>query len=289
MAGDRLKAEVVVRVEAPVRPGPRRQFSELGLEGHEMTYDGLRWARAADPEAFADYVQDEGDRRAAFIDETQRRGKVVRMKRTAGTPIEIITTSFPPWLSEWVASELRTGRNPRPQIARVRAAWARGALDLLDGQRYVLGFAFHADTDDLHLDLCVSRQDGNGGRIGKSGLGLVGPWCTAVDRQVRAGAEISQLKRTQLGRSVANFRRREGQDAVPLDVRLARILDAAADHIVGPILSLFKTAYATSVPTLERLHAEAELAALDAARERVARGMHSRRNDPAPVRPEIDL
>lgn len=274
---------LVVRVPAPAHPCADRPFVAMGLEGHEFTFDGARWSRCEGPEEFADHLELEGERRASFVDETRRRGVAVKMKRKVGTPIEVLTTTFPPWVSEWVAAELRSGRDPRPQLARIRSAWMGKVMDRLQGERFLLGYAFHADTDDLHFDVCVSRQDGKGGRIGAAGLGLVGPWCVGVDRQLRAGAEIAPLKRSQLSRSVANFRRREGASAVPLDVQFARDLDSAADDVIGPALSLFKTAYAKQVPFLEQQHAQASLDALDAARDQIETALpRSRRQTPPP-------
>ncbi|MEJ1973543.1 MAG: hypothetical protein WDM96_14095 [Lacunisphaera sp.] len=263
----------------------------MGLEGHEFTFDGSRWARCSSPEGFADYLEAEGDRRSTFIDETQRRGVAVKMKRKAGTPIEVLTTTFPPWLSEWVATELRAGRDPRTQLAKIRSAWMGKVFERLQGERFLLGYAFHADTDDLHFDVCVSRQDGKGGRVGDAGLGLVGPWCVGVDRQLRAGAEIAPIKRSQLLRSVANFRHREGADAVPVDVQFARDLDGAADEVIGPALSFFKTAYGKQVPLLEQQHAQAELDVLDAARGRITAAMPatSRQRPPPPPSHEIEM
>jgi hypothetical protein len=48
-----------VRVEAPIHPSPRRDFSGLGLEGYEFTYDGERWSKCNEREAFADYLEKE--------------------------------------------------------------------------------------------------------------------------------------------------------------------------------------------------------------------------------------
>lgn len=210
---------------------------------------------------------------------TQRHGRPVKMKRKAGTPIEVLTTTFPPWLSDWTLAEFEAGRDPRPFLADIRNEWIARALARLDGQRFILGTAFHADTDDLHFDICTSRQDGTGGRIGEAGLRLVGPWCIGTDRQIRAGAQISQKKETQLSRSVANFRHRYGANSVPLDIELARDLDEAAAGIIGPSLDAFRVAYAERVPAVERANEAAELAAIEAARAKIT-------GEPTPINPD---
>jgi hypothetical protein len=254
-------------VAAPPRPGPRRNFGPL--DGHEYTFDGDRWHRCQEPEEFADHLESESKRRSWYVKETTRKGVAVTMKRQVATPLEILTTTFAPWLSDWTAAQIKAGHDPRPKLAALRSAWLRAVQAALAGKRHLLGYAFHADTDDLHFDLILSRQDGLGGRIGDPGLLLVGPWCVGVDRQLRAGATIHPEKQSQLQRAVGNFRHRYGAEVKPLDVTLARALDAAADHELGEELRPFRAAYAKRVPELERQHTAAQLAVIEAAREKL--------------------
>ena len=265
--GEVRQRTVWVGMDAPERPCPKRTFP--GLQGHEYTYDGTQWRRCEGPEEFADYIEAQAEFRSSYKKRTTRKGVEVEMKRPVATPIEVLTTTCSPWLSQWTAAEIAASRDPRPSLAAIRNEWLQSTQKSLAGQRYLLGYAFHADTDDLHFDLIYSRQDGKGGRIGKAGLGLVGPWCTAVDRQTRAGADISGQKRDQLRRSAANFRHRSGEDAIPLDVTLARSLDAATETVLGAVIVPFKAAYAANVPLLERQHIEAKLASMEAVRERL--------------------
>ena len=264
-AGERRQAYTYVRVLTPERPSPSRDFGPY-LTGHAFRFEGGACIRCTKPEEFADFLEREADRRNTFYAWTERGGQPVRMKRRAATPIEVSTTTFAPWLSDWILAMLHSGHAPLTALAKLRNEWFQRARARVESQRLILGLAFHCDTSDPHFDLCLSRQDGGGGRIGHAGLRLVGPWCIAVDRQRRAGAEISPRKQQQLARSVANFRHRYGADAVPLDVQLARDLDGIADEVIGPQLAQCKAAYAARVPELERAHEAAELAALDAAR-----------------------
>jgi len=261
--GDARRQTEWIGLDAPERPSPARSFT--GLTGHEYTFADGQWRRCDGPEEFADYLETQRMLRSWFRDRTQRQGVPVTMRREVKHPLDFATTTFPPWLSDWTAAEIAAGRDPRPKLAAIRHAWLPGAQKMFEGERFVLGYAFHADTDDLHFDLALSRQDGEGGRIGATGLHLVGPWCVGVDRQIRAGADVRAEKRSQMRRSVANFRRRYGEDAVPLDVTLARALDAAADTVLGAELTPYREAYARRVPELERQHAAAELAKVDAA------------------------
>ncbi len=278
--GEARQKTAWIGVEAPQHPSPERAFG--ALVGHEYIHENGQWRRCDDPEAYANYLEHEAGRRGWYRSTTTRQGQAVDMKRPA-TAVEILTSTFSPWLSDWTADEIAAKRDPRQKLAAVRTKWLEAAHGLLGGLRYLLGYAFHADTDDLHFDLALSRQDGEGGRIGQAGLGLVGPWCVGTDRQLRAGAEVHPDKRRQMRRSVANFRRREGETAVPLDIALARALDAAAEEVIGPELLPYREAYAKRVPELERQHAAAQLAALQAAEEKLRERMA---HEPTPPTPE---
>jgi len=265
--GEARRETQFVPVAAPEHPSPERSFGPL--QGHEYIFDGQTWKRCTAPEDFADHLEREAKERGWYMDQTTRKGIPVAMKRPVKAPVDILTGTFSPWLSDWTAAEIAAQRDPRQKLALIRNGWLTAAQTALAGQRYLIGYAFHADTDYLHFDLALSRQDGQGGRIGEPGLGMVGPWCVGTARQIQAGAKISSDKRRQLARGLANFRRRCGEESVPLDVSLARALDIAAEEVIGPELLPFREAYARRVPELERAHAAAELAALQAAEQKL--------------------
>jgi hypothetical protein len=270
-----------VPVVAPEHPRPERSFAPL--QGHEYTHDGTAWKRCADPEAFGTYLEAEARRRGWYLDHTQRKGVPVTMRRPVAAPVEVLTTTFSPWLADWTAAQLDAKRDPRKQLALIRNVWLKAAQKALASSRHLLGFAVHLDTPAApHMDVALSRYDGQGGRIGEPGLRLSGPWSVGCLRQVQAGAKIHPDKRRQLTRAVANFRRRYPEpNAIPLDVALARALDAAAESVLGAELQPYREAYAARVPELERKHAAAQLAALQAAAEKL-------RERAAPA-PEITL
>lgn len=180
LQSERRRETSWISVELKPSPSPTRSFP--GLEGHEYRFDGAQWCRCEGKEEFADFLESESKRRGFYRKRTRRNGVAVEMRRSVKAPLEILTTTFAPWLSDWTSRELCLGRNPRPSLAAIRNGWLKDASYSLRGQRHVLGYALHADTDDLHFDLVVSRQDGFGGRIGQRGLRLCGPWLTAVDR-----------------------------------------------------------------------------------------------------------
>lgn len=265
--GERRRETEWIGVRAPERPTPRRSFAPLA--GHEYTFNGQQWKRCDGPEEFGDYLERMAKERNWFLGATVRKGTPVAMKRPA-LPIEIFTTTFSPWLANWTAAELAANRDPRPQLAKIRNTWLTEAQRTFADKRHILGFAFHCDSAAApHFDLVLTRQDGNGGRIGEAGLRLTGPWTIGVSRQLSAGAQINSEKRGQLRRAVANFHHRYGKGVVPLDVAMARSLDAAADTVLGADIVPFRGAYAARVPELEREHGAAKLASLEAAREKL--------------------
>jgi hypothetical protein len=245
------------------------------------------WTRCADPEQYANYLEAEARRRNWFLDDASRHGKKIKMRRRVAIPIDIITVDFAPWLSDWILRQLMQGGDIRQKLEAIRNELQKAAIQKLTGKRYLLGDALHADTDDLHADFAVSRQDGLGGRVGIAGLRLAGPWWVGVDRQIRAGAVISPDKAAMLERASANFQRRYPGES-PLDIGLARALDAAADQVVGARLVPFKEDYARRVPQLEEEHIKAKLREAKAA-VRALEEMLMRHRQNAPRRdPRID-
>jgi hypothetical protein len=189
------------------------------------------------------------------------------MRRQVTTPIKVLTTTFSPWLSDWTYQNLSMKERVLEKLTLIRNRWIEAAMDLLGGLAHVLGYSFHADTSNPHFDLCLSRQDGQGGRIGPAGLKLVGPWVVGVDRQLRAGAKISAEKMAQATRSVCNFARRYPEKGVqPLDMQLAEKLDIASAQVLGQELETYRVEYVRMVPILEQGHAAAKQAALDPGR-----------------------
>lgn len=269
-AGERRSATRHIRVESGPSPSPKRSFPEE-LTGHAFMFNpaGDGWRRCSRPEEYADFVEKEHESRGFYVDTVIRDGRPRRMRRQAARPLQYLTVTFPPWASDWLEESFRANRNPLPSLARIRGDWLARTLPRVAERRFLVGLAFHADTDDPHFDLCCSRQDGSGARIGEPGLGLVGSWCVGVDRQIRCGAPVSFEKRDKFERDMANFARRYGHDAVPLDLQIARDFDAAVDKELGQEIEPFKRAYAARVPELSRAHLERELAVLDRARAKI--------------------
>jgi hypothetical protein len=256
-----------VPVASPEPPSPKRDFAALGLTGHEFILEDNRWRLCQDGEEFADYLVAQARKRSEYMRKTRRHGNPVEVRTRVAAPIKVLTTTFSPWLSEWTFQKLSQGEPVSEKLKLIGNLWMAGALKLLKEYAYLLGFSFHADTSNPHFDLCLSRQDGKGGRIGPPGFGLMGPWVVGVIRQLRAGAKIAPEKRSQCQRSLDNFVRRYGKDAsAPLDVHLARNLDIASDEVLGGELEVYRIAYAEQVPQLEKQHAAAKRAALERAR-----------------------
>lgn len=268
-AAEARKESTTIRVPTPALVSPVRPFSAFGIESHEAIFDGENWRSCEGSEEFADYLEEKCQELSWFTQHTHRAGKPAKMRRKTPTPLEVITVTCPPWLSDWVFGRLASGQAPTAALEASRDALLDAAFALFEGKRHLLGYAFHADTYDLHFDLIVSRQDGQGGRIGESGLHLAGPWTVGVDRQLRAGAEIGADKERNFERNIGKFRARYGVEAVPLDVALARALDEGTEKAIGIDLAPFKSAYALGVPAQERAHQQAALQALEDAKRKL--------------------
>jgi hypothetical protein len=272
-AADKAAGEIrakfgYVRVDAAPRPSPVRDLTSLG--GSEYKHEGGKWVRLNDPEELSAWLDLADARLNWYNRDTTRNGKPVRMRTPVATPVAIFTINSAPWLSDWIADKLKKN-DPRPALCQIRDRLVAKVTARLDRRRYILAFAIHSDTSDLHFDFAISRQDGSGGRLAdRNGLDFSGPWLVGTQRQVDAGATISSVKLKQLERDMANHRQRYGTNAVPLDVQFARDLDAIAAEVIGPELAAYRAAYARSVPELERAHATADLAELDQARSKLA-------------------
>ena len=267
LLGEARRRVRMIPVTAAPSPSQKRDFGDL--QGFELYREQVGpWRRIDDPEEFGPLMIKERKARSTYKATASRRGQPEVVTRRDPYPIQNLTFVLHPAASDWVAGQVATSLDPKPALREILRRFYLLVQETLAGQRDLFGICFHADTDDLHFDFLISRQGPNG-RIGKAGLGLVGPWCVAVDRQIRAGAEVGVQKRAQYVRAVANFRRRYG-DAKPLDIRLCRALDDVSAAVIGAPLRQYVDAYAKSVPGLERAHALAAIAELDEARAKLA-------------------
>lgn len=261
LEGDLRREKEWVAIPAVPTFGPHRNFGSL--VSHEFTYEGGEWKRCEDPEAFADYLELEAARRNWFYDQTQRKGRSITMRRPAATALENLTINVRCDLADWIAARCAVNEDPRPQLRAIRNAWLEYVQEYFEGRRYILGYAFHADTNNPHFDLIVSRQDGLGGRIGRSGLNRVGEWMVSTFRHKQVGAVPTGEKHDRWSKSIANFQRRYG-DTIPTDIALAKKLDAIAEHIVGQDLQPYREQFAARIAIEEYKRIEARAALLEA-------------------------
>ena len=271
--GDARRECMFVAVETETRPSRERTFpGATGLEAIRDPETGL-WSVCEDPNDLGDYLVKESAARAHFHAMTRRHGHPETMSRHDPNPLTVHTTSWHPAVSDMLSDLLARGAGCEIH-KKIFAKWAARVPALFAGKRYLLAVALHLDTGDGHMDTVVARN-GPGGRIGKSGLGLVGSWCVAVDRQLRSGTTINCQKRSQFDRSIANFHRREGAEAIPFDIQLARLMDTVCDEVLGADLAPYVQRYAQEIPKLERAHTLAALRELDAARAKLIEGLGS--------------
>jgi|GEM_PF-2481957 len=266
--GEARRQITFISVKTEPRPSPQRNFP--GVDAVEVIADpnSERWFTCKEPDEFGDYLTLQTKLLSRFYAKTLRHGEEEWMARSDPSLLKIHTVSFHPAHSQLIADLLSIDADARHLPRQIFEKFIAAAAELFRNKRNTIGAALHVDTDDLHVDVVVSRN-GPQGRIGKAGLGMVGAWCTTLDRQLRSNARISRQKRAQFDRSLANFRHREGNDAVPFDVQLARAFDAAAEEVLGAKLKPYLEQYAADVPALEEAHLKAELAQLKSACDKI--------------------
>jgi hypothetical protein len=266
--GDERRQFRYVAVRAADRPTPDRTYP--GVEAFEvMTQDdGRTWTVCKGEDEFGQFLDHIRLTRRRYYDLVRRRGREEMMARIDRNPVSIHTISFSPAQCDLIEDLCQ--RSEGSDLPRkILAQFAKASARLLAGRRVKLGLALHRDTPTLHVDLAVTRHTGKE-RIGKAGLGLIGPWGCAVDRQVRSGAVVSKEKLAQFERSLANLRQRKDADEVPFDIMLTRTFDEAAAHVLGPRLVPYIERYAQEVPGLEREQLLATKAELETALAKVS-------------------
>lgn len=262
--GERRRQTRFVQVKRSDTPSPSRNFQ--GLHGFEAIHNPSgSWTECQDPNQLGRYLCRQRKLRRRYRAQGKRRGRPALVTRYIRTPIKVHTVSAHPAVSDYFARAIAAGDDVEHTFRAVVRRFVSRAKTMFEGRRYLLAIAAHTDTSDLHVDLVVSTNCPEGGRL-SGGLGQVGPWCVGVDRQLASRAQINPRKLAQYKRSVANFRHRHGETATPFDVQLARAFDEAAGAILGEQLRPYIDAYAASVPAQERAHARAALDEIDRVR-----------------------
>ena len=261
--GDARREKVYIAVEAESRPSPHREFRALA--GFEVIRnpDGT-WRMCKADDELGEHLLRESAARAHFREWATRRGRREMMSRIDKHPLSIHTASYHPAVSDLVAARIARGEDGAILVKSIAARFAKKAIPIFEGKRYILGMALHADCDDLHIDTAVARN-GPFGRYG-GGLGLVGPWTCGVHRQVKAGAKINPVKRAMFEANLAKFRQKHGAATVPLDIMLADAIDLVSAKVMGIELQLYMKEWAEKVPDAEKAHVIATLTELDRAR-----------------------
>jgi hypothetical protein len=274
--GDARRENVYIAVEAESRPSPHREFRALaGFEVIRNPDGTWRMCKAVDE--FGEHLLRESAARAPFREWATRRGRREMMSRIDKHPLSIHTASFHPAVSNLLAARIARGEDGAILAKSIAARFAKKAIPIFEGKRYLLGLALHADSDDLHIDTAVARN-GQFGRYG-GGLGLVGPWTCGVHRQVKAGAKINPAKRAMFEANLSKFRKKHGAAAVPIDIMLADAIDLVSAKVMGIELQLYMKEWAEEVPDAEKAHVIAALTELDRARETLMSQLDTRERE----------
>ncbi|PTY08273.1 hypothetical protein DB347_01430 [Opitutaceae bacterium EW11] len=226
-AGDKRKGGLYVRCE--FRPfGPELpSFLDVGLQSDAYRYVEGEWIACIHPEDYADHIVAQARLRNWYVAGVNRYGVACSMRRRSGCPIEILTTHMEPCIS----LALRKGELAIREYHELRRRWLEMLPSLFREVRYLVGSAGHLDCGMAHFDTAVSRNDGLGGRIKSPGAEFAGPWATAVDRLLRAGAQLGEEDLAKYATAVAKFRERREPGDIPVDVRLARAMDSLCAEV----------------------------------------------------------
>jgi hypothetical protein len=262
--GDERRQFKYVAVKSSLRPGGVRTYPGVAAFEAIASEEGAKWTPCKGVDELGQHLDRERLARRRYYAPVNRRGRVELMARIDATPVTVHTISFSPAQCDLI-SDLNAKGEGHDLPRKILAQFVKMAMPLLAGKRVPLGIALHQDTGTLHCDLALTRHTSNG-RIGKAGLGLIGPHGCAVDRQIRSGAIISRAKRAEHESALANLRRRPGAEEVPFDIALARAFDDAAAKVLGSQLAPYVARYADSVPAMEREQLLATLAEVEAVR-----------------------
>ncbi|ACB77396.1 hypothetical protein [Opitutus terrae] len=250
--GEARQTKAYLRYDVAPSPSPVRDLSALAPWALRREPDG-RFVQCTLEGEYGDFAESQAKARNWYYGPVRRKAGDGRVRRKCDSPLEYLVITAAPWLSQRVHDMLRVGDDPRPHLRRIFARWMTTVGGMVSHQRHWIGASCHTDTSDLHVDLLFSRYDGKGGKIGKPGLQLAGPWMVGVDRQLQAGASIASYKRRQFRSNLSRHQQRYGDDAVPLDLALSRGLDECA-QLEMPELAKYRADYARRVPELEHAH-----------------------------------
>jgi hypothetical protein len=158
------------------------------------------------------------------------------VQRRVKHPIETHLQTVPPCLADAMEILCHEGRSIL--AATLFRDWSLKTADTfreLTGCD-VIGEAGHTDVRP-HSDIVYSRYSKDQRILVLNGIGVGGPWLTAVDRLLRMGCqetEIQQMWAEDIDkfqkRCAARIRKEPVLDALPVDIRIARQVDDWVDE-----------------------------------------------------------
>jgi hypothetical protein len=178
----------------------------------------------------------------------KRRGTRVREAWIKGksSPLVELTVTLAPWESDFMAEGAAVAPEKVADVLFQLGSRLVPEIEMATGCR-VIAMTWHTDASGPgpHVNFQLSRvnpdESGTMRLTGHRGFGLAGPWMTAVSRQravsLRYEPHDAKYERA-LNRWCARYPGRE----LPLDIRLAGLIDALVEKLFGPLLD-FKNAY----------------------------------------------
>lgn len=179
---------------------------------------------------------------AAYRAAKMRNGKRGTSRRMCQTPLLRMDETYSPAANEYFFEGAK--HNPRA-VAEMVVRHAQEQIPFVEAATgcRVEGFAVHVDSGIIHISWALSRVV-DGELHAANGLGLLGPWSVAVDRQRRSGVFWAAHD----AKFVANLKKLKarGRTGLPCDIALARKLDELCTRDL-PGLDHFTRAYAQSL------------------------------------------
>ena len=157
--------------------------------------------------------------------------------RRVAHPIESHLQTAPAWLAD--AMEILCGDGRSILAASLFRGWCGKVADTFSDLTGcdVIGEAGHTNTNSPHSDTVYNRYSTDQQILVLNGIGVGGTWLTAVDRLIRMGCKEPDIlamwaeDMDKFQKRCATRKRKERiPDAVPVDLRIARHVDAWVDE-----------------------------------------------------------
>lgn len=153
--------------------------------------------------------------------QSARSGKWTRVRRTRPNAVQRLTVNLSPWQMLFLQG-LGGADSIRLKVLSLLQPVAEGFQKTTG--RDLIAATIHWDSSAVHVNLYHSRVSESNELVGPGRVPTLGPWSVGEDRIQRLNVGEPDKR---LQQNFARFAARHGDEAVPIDLLLHRILDAA--------------------------------------------------------------